>query len=120
VKLAVDLHCNYTVMSAFIHALSRGANHYQENNWVLAKRQIAPNAATLKTSNANIGRFFTPASLLAAEPTISGEAKIEMPVDGFWQKQPPTLTNQPNGTYIMEQEWIWAQDYEQLYYGVPI
>lgn len=106
------------LITKFLASLSAGVESYALDAFVLRKRAVAPNGATLAPSYANTNRAFRTSSLIGSE-TIPTIIRSNLP-EGYWFKGAPVVDQTDSNRYEVVQEWTYFLDYDKFLYEEPI
>lgn len=106
------------VFEQLLRDLILGAKSYRVPNvYVLGRRRKFSSNTTFKASKKNVGRIFTTAELIAAEP-VPDEIRFDLE-DGYWLKETPSVNQVENGKWEIFQEWTYTEGFSPLAYFPP-
>lgn len=103
------------VLNLIVADLVAGTQSYAVGAYVLRRAVTLPAATTLAPSFGNVNKIYTSAQLVSVETTIPLNIRSALP-DGYWQKKPPSATQQPDGRWNYRVEYWWAEEYSTMLY----
>lgn len=88
--------------------LLRGVRHYLIEPYILRNSRIVPPDSSLTANHVDVGKMFTLAQLQAHVFSTLGEEIPSsligaLPSDGYWRKRKPSVTQQANGNWQIDQ-----------------
>lgn len=111
-----------TTMDQLLTRLASGEETFQTSSFVLRKNEIIRRGSAIRASYANINRIYDYAGILAHEPTLAGEALIDLAGLTAWQwrKEAPTITPTSGGLLQITQEYRGAEKWDLWIYKAAI
>lgn len=97
-------------------SLSKQHTSFNVSSVALRKVVTATKGAIFKADLVGINAVYKTATLEAAE-SIPATIKFSLPTSGSWLKKGPKCEQQSNGTWIITQEWWYADSWDTFLYG---
>jgi hypothetical protein len=117
ISLQVSTDPNYLTIAIFeglAASLARGVESFPISHYVVRRsRQLSANT-TIALEIATANYIYTLAEFIALEKPPP-ELKFTLPI-GYYQRKTPTMTQQRDGTWLANEEWWHALDYDHFIY----
>ena len=103
------------VYSGLLRSLISGVEAFAISTYVLRRVITLPALTTLAPGFSNSNLIYTTAQLLAFETSIPFNLGNTLP-EGYWQKKPPSASQQSDGRWVYRVEYWWAKEYDPFIY----
>jgi hypothetical protein len=116
------LPINATIIQNFAFAFSRGATQYRVDTVILQKKQVVPNGASITANYDIINVPLTLATLLSYCPGLphlmANNLQLKF-ANGYWFAGGPVASQIDANRTQLDQEFVYADTYEPIFYGLP-
>lgn len=111
-----------TPVDFLLSRLASGVEVFQVTAFVLRKTEVIRRGSAIRASYANINRVYDYAGILAHEPTLAGEALIDLAglTTWQWRKEAPTITPTSGGLLQITQEYRGAEKWDTWIYKAAV
>ena len=113
---------DYQVFADLAACLSRGVDAFPVGGVVARRTQILPPNNSIKKSLPFVNKIFTRAQFLALtfpdpvnDPPPQG--LVDSLPEGYYQYKSPTMILQRDGTWQLNEEWYWSEEYDHFVYN---
>jgi len=123
VQQAVGFGMDQTTWEGFIDTLAHNTTSWLQSSWSLKRRMVLPSNSSVLADLENVNRLFTPSGLLTdlqAQSGIPSTVRFALPTNGYWLKKAPSISQNTSGSWEINGEWWWAEQYLPFIYGTPI
>lgn len=123
VASAEKLGMSKSVWSLYLDAISHKTTSFNLSSWSLKRRMVLPSGSDIKADLDNVNQLFTQSGMrtdLERHVAIPNTVRFILPSNGYWLKKCPTVSQNTQGSWEINQEWWWAEQYLPFIYGAPI